>query len=1084
MTENRLLIVVLACFFLLAGISVALGTYEGGVTTSSFVYDTACLDCHTVESVDFAAAPVNREVACRVCHYGSHQTMTVETPYGWFRTAESPYADTATLHSSIHSNPKNTTGGCARCHVTASCSACHAAVPHEQHSSTETTPVTLWTTAGGFYNVPTTETFYCGTCHGTLGNDVNRFRVDGSQLCLNCHSADSSGHDPALLAEQHRAAVFMVGSGPDADCAVCHDSVLTFEHENRGYNCTTCHGSGVREEVRFAIENSLRNCDSCHTPIHNNLDNAHISGFMADAQVSCTSCHDNNLITEHNNAGWDCAACHSSTVPAVLNALRSGDGNCSACHDVHPDSDLLHTAPYYVGYEHIDCSTCHGLDVTVEHPSCDTCHLSTRQGVPEAIAAGLVSCDSCHEPVHPANDLTIAHTSLFMAEPFVNCSSCHSDYLPDEHLSYFGYGETAVGYNVFRSTDGSNYTQVGSTLGTMYSSGDLQPDTAYSFKVQAYDQYGLMSDFSSVATAKTAQRPAVSDVVRPTFAEYGDDIDADTSKDAKIEYESYSTLRALTDGRDDRYRDVREKRDEDDWIFVGLDQETSPYTSVKLKIRGLWRDSVSVGEIFVYPYQSDKSNINRSARVTFTQSKPSRYSYQEYTVDVTSAARTMDGYGWMKFRVKPGFNSYDVDFRISEVWIVLENDGAESSYTTPDETLQTSGEDGGNPPTAPGNLQASAANSVQIDLFWEASVAETRMEDSRKTCVLCHGADVRDDVKLAVQSNNRDCAACHSVHSDITAAHTGPALPDTPWDCAGCHSNVLTVEHSTDALLAGNHRLNCNSCHASSVQRVRSAISNSQTDLSNLRCESCHTGTADGLPAVHNTLTGPHVDSIFPTAQNEDCLNCHQNQVEQFKSGNASHHGIFGYRGNAWVNSNSLTSYGLGVKNRGYMKCTDCHSGDHLSGNNYMLKVWQPPSGYSGYKPEQHNTLEGICLTCHRYEVYKTATTDIARYSHEKHSDKGYPGKDPEYYELGCLSCHGDPAKGGVHGNNIYYETIKTTKGTYTVNSYARYFQNGILLGGWRADSESRGMCWTNGTCGSKHDRGKEYDRRTSPASR
>lgn len=1943
MPRKTLLFVLASLTIILIGISVATGTFHTSTEPANkFVVDESCIGCHTRDSVDFAASTVDREVVCRVCHYGSHQTMTVETPYGWFSSAESPYASAELLHSSIHSNPKNTSGGCGRCHVTASCSACHTGVPHKEHGATEYQPTTVRTTTGGFSAFVGNETFYCGTCHDTLPG-INRYRADGSQLCLNCHNTDSSGHDPALLAEVHRADVFMVGEGLDIDCSACHDNALTIEHENRGYDCMVCHDKNVREDARFAIDNGLTNCDACHTPIHENYEGAHVSAFMPDPLVTCSACHSNDLIFEHEEYGHDCAACHNSTDSRVIAAISARDGNCSACHDVHEELRSSHTAPYY-GYDHINCSTCHDLYVVDEHPSCDTCHMSTREGVPEAISlglvscdschddihpaekiadahvskfeeelfidcaschsadmiyehevnevgcgdchnsikeehlnairnwdqtcsachgpihdnlegshtapyfveseqldcfschglyvvdehptcntchaseregvpeainAGLVSCDSCHDPIHPADKLKDAHTSAFAEEPIVNCgschdadmivehedrgfdcaachnnedqgikdaikykdsncaachldlhpaevyepkhfaegfmanpmidcidchneqlivehnrvgcnachgdnvredvkiaiankevscdschtihgdvdevhistmapnlfmnckqchldnliteheryqysdgrqydcavchrseregvreaidnnqrtctachegfhdqasldvahtstfnfdgyvvncnschnnnlidehakfrvfcntchdskdsmvqeaivgqngdcaachaviheetelkakhltiedfvttapfdvacsschsaqlidehieleggcnachdstdmrvvtaiqnsgvncdachnihtdvnevhvysydgyemdcidchsaslvvehescntchvpdperedvqlaiingdiscgacheihgdvnelhmsslegydmdcsdchvpdlliehescatchsstdeavklaisnndvscsacheihgdvnelhmsslegyfmdctschvpdllvehpdcatchsstdpvvkqaikdkdvscgscheihsdvdalhmsslngyfmdcsschepdllvehescatchnsadeavkwaisnndvncsachgihddvtephlsslegydmnctgchvpdlvaehescatchnsadpavkwaisnndvscsacheihgdveelhmstfegydmdcsdchlpdllvehescatchnstdeavkwaisnndvscsacheihgdiesahytdfsgydldcSSCHYDYLPAEHLKYFGYGDATVGYKVFRSTNGTTFTQVGSTLNTAYSSGGLQPNTTYYFRVQAYDKYGRHSEFSNTATVKTPQKPASVRSVRPTSAEFGEKIDADKDRDQNIKYESYNTLTALTDGRDDRFRETRERGNDDRWIFVGLEEDARNYSSVKLQIRGMWRSSTNVGEVFVYPYQNDKTNINQNARVTFTHNKPPRDQWQTYTIDVTSAARAMEGFGWMKFRVKPGFNSHDVNFRISDVWIILENDGTESSYTTPNETLETTTNGNGNPPTAPTNLKGTAFNSVQVDLTWGESIADTREMDDRKTCVLCHGKDVRDEVKLAVKSGNRDCAACHEVHDDVTEAHTGPALPDTPWDCAGCHSNVLTVEHSIDALLPGNHRLDCNSCHSSSVPRVQSAIKNSTPDKSNLRCESCHSGTADGLPAVHDDLVAPHVDSIFPTAKNEDCLSCHHDQVEQFKTGNASHHGIFGFRGNAWVNNRSLTSYGLNIKSRGYMNCTDCHSGDHLAGNRYMLKVWQAPSGYSGYDPVKHNEMEGICLTCHRYEVYKTATTDIARYSHKRHNDRGEPGRDVKYYEFGCLTCHGDPASGGVHGTNLYWGTITTPKGTYQVNSYARYFQNGKLMGGWKELSNSKGICWTNGGCGGKHDSGKEYDRRTTP---
>lgn len=333
MKKRTLLIGLFVCITLVLGFSVALGTVDSPVSSmGGYVVNESCLDCHALETVDFAATPVIREEACRVCHYGNHQTMTVETPYGWFRTADSPNADADILHSSIHSNLKNTAGGCARCHVTASCSACHAEVPHGQHGSTDVLPVTVWTTTGGFFASIKNETFFCGTCHDTLPG-INRYRFDGQELCINCHNTDSSGHDPADLAQQHWADEFMFEGELDVNCSNCHDNVLTYEHENRGLDCMTCHGGGVRDEVNYAIENNLRNCDACHAPIHDDLDDAHISAFMPDAIVSCSDCHSNNLVIEHDKFGWDCGTCHNSADGRIVSAISGGDSNCSACHD-------------------------------------------------------------------------------------------------------------------------------------------------------------------------------------------------------------------------------------------------------------------------------------------------------------------------------------------------------------------------------------------------------------------------------------------------------------------------------------------------------------------------------------------------------------------------------------------------------------------------------------------------------------------------------------------------------------------------------------------------------------------------------
>ncbi len=71
---------------------------------------------------------------------------------------------------------------------------------------------------------------------------------------------------------------------------------------------------------------------------------------------------------------------------------------------------------------------------------------------------------------------------------------------------------TATGYNIYQSTDGTNFTQVGtaSARATLFTVGGLQVSTKYYFEIDAFNAVGT-SAFSNIANATTTSQAATLD---------------------------------------------------------------------------------------------------------------------------------------------------------------------------------------------------------------------------------------------------------------------------------------------------------------------------------------------------------------------------------------------------------------------------------------------------------------------------------------------------------------------------------------------------------------------------------------------
>lgn len=923
---------------------------DAKVKTAISTKATNCDACHTIHgdittvhtinnSIEGKGWPTEPAINCAMCHNAQVTTEHTSRPDKNVPDGSVNYT-CDTCHASTRQDVKD-----AIAQDTISCSACHGPA----HASVETqhqgdfivkdgyncadchSAVTGASTKGQL--IPIHEALGCQVCHSSTVSDTVKTAVTtGNANCSACHGDATTVH--ANDAELHSGVAF---DTTKVDCNKCHNQSLFVEHfetasrtddAGNAITCNTCHQS-TNKQVTDAITAGDTSCKACHAIHLDDEATKHTQGnfpTVASAPVNCANCHNANAAQEHGitrkqtSAGvaMNCNTCHTSTRTDVTTAISTDNAKCNACHSsIHAASAIATKHQSGFATNAAGCSDCHNNQLEIIHTgntkagvamNCNTCHESQLSNVKQAISSKNRNCDACHT-VH--SNITEAHTvpiDAMVPNPQIACKDCHKNYLPDEHLKAVSTAPTEntnIAYEVFRSTSATTgFTMVGNVVGTSYSDGTLSPSTTYYYKVRAYDVAGNRSGDSNIASAITPATPPASQKMNPTSAYY-----CEGNGDSSSDNNKSNALSALTNNRDstsssDSYQIREDGSSNDRYVWVRLDNtDARDYKAVKLELRFRWYNKDSSGNILVYPYKSDGTNINTSTVVDYKMSNLST-NWVTHTIDVTNAAKTMNNFGWMKFRIKPGTAGGEERAYLSEVRIILENDQTSATgVTTTSSSIAQEQNGDSTPPTAPTNLVAIAKNSVQIDLNWTASTDVGPTTINNGTCTLCHNSTARQQVKDAVADGKITCDSCHTIHSDVNTQHTVSVFPnDLNVNCAQCHTKVVTTEHLTRKNTTGT-LYTCSTCHSSTRTDVKTAITNN-----NLDCRQCHGATHTGYKTEHKTT-------------NTNCTRCHGGlaQIEKHRNGCNTCH------------SSTVSST---VKNAVLAQntdCTTCHGDKHGS---------------------------------------------------------------------------------------------------------------------------------------------------------
>lgn len=326
----------------------------------------------------------------------------------------------------------------------------------------------------------------CGACHSGTGPAIGATAFQVIQTykslpapmyvdktgCQDCHvTVTGTKGDPASLKNQgHVDLHTSVPSVGGTACQGCHNDNLVHEHVNRSdpasgqpYGCLTCHGQGARQEVkdaigRYAVNSVKVGCSDCHAGVTSDLSSYTGHVALHDTTEVTTSCFGDgnggchasaNTYSEHQARGYACITCHPAYTgtkldPAkVAGAVSSHNPDCSGCHTVHGDINVIHTASN-VGtmYRDYECTKCHSTSIIPEHDSkvssstfgdgCLTCHSYPRGSFD--IWGESCSQGDCHAATTGPGSV---HTedSLKHVSGSTACAECHS---PDASVVHAG----------------------------------------------------------------------------------------------------------------------------------------------------------------------------------------------------------------------------------------------------------------------------------------------------------------------------------------------------------------------------------------------------------------------------------------------------------------------------------------------------------------------------------------------------------------------------------------------------------------------------------------------------------------------
>ncbi len=310
--------------------------------------------------------------------------------------------------------------------------------------------------------------------------------------CESCHTDDgwTPVKSPMDFDHDESTAFPLTGRHDESDCATCHISLRFDEPGAAGAECTSCHidvhrgslgadcaachdtesftqiptgDAHLRTSFPLTGAHLQLSCESCHFD--------EVGGQFAPLDTDCASCHEsdyrNAQLVDHvaNAYPLDCLECH--TVVAWRQAplfdhvaLASGfellgahaQTGCDGCH-LRPGNELRY-APAPTGQQ--DCVACHRADYDEEHggsaipTECGDCHNVSDwdgaifdhalTGFPLEGPHGSLGCENCHR--EPGNELIFPRP----ATP-ADCVSCHRADFDREHAGS-GFATTCLDCHV------------------------------------------------------------------------------------------------------------------------------------------------------------------------------------------------------------------------------------------------------------------------------------------------------------------------------------------------------------------------------------------------------------------------------------------------------------------------------------------------------------------------------------------------------------------------------------------------------------------------------------------------------------
>jgi mRNA-degrading endonuclease YafQ of YafQ-DinJ toxin-antitoxin module len=256
--------------------------------------------------------------------------------------------------------------------------------------------------------------------------------------CGDCHT--ETGWKPAkrpLEFEHNRQTAFpLTGRHEDAACGTCHLGLRFDEPTYAEGDCASCH-------VDVHQGNLSENCVTCHTTV-TFTDVAGLSVHArtsfpltgAHLQVSCESCHTNDLGGAYTTLDTDCLVCHEGDytgAASVDHAALQFSTDCTECHST------LGWGGSGGDFDHV--TVANGFALVGAHAAirCESCHVVPGLA-PLFPGTGQDNCFTCHEPNYQRS-----HSGS--ATP-TDCVVCHNVNTWEGAAAEFDHASVANGFEL------------------------------------------------------------------------------------------------------------------------------------------------------------------------------------------------------------------------------------------------------------------------------------------------------------------------------------------------------------------------------------------------------------------------------------------------------------------------------------------------------------------------------------------------------------------------------------------------------------------------------------------------------------
>ncbi len=243
--------------------------------------------------------------------------------------------------------------------------------------------------------------------HGTLTVDVS---------CRDCHTTEGWRPAKEPLDFDHGSVTGFLRDGEHGTlpCTSCHLDLDFSEPKLTEGVCTTCHVDVHRGRLS-------PDCRQCHNTtlfaLVPGLDIHARTSFPlsgAHQQLTCESCHQNDIGGAFTSQATDCYACHSEDYAEAQFVDHVTAGFSTECQECHTTLAW----PHSVSFDHTTYSGGYTLLGRHEEIRCSSCH---NPGVPGSIfsPANQDDCIACHQ-----SDYDSEHGG---SEFPTTCITCHSN---------------------------------------------------------------------------------------------------------------------------------------------------------------------------------------------------------------------------------------------------------------------------------------------------------------------------------------------------------------------------------------------------------------------------------------------------------------------------------------------------------------------------------------------------------------------------------------------------------------------------------------------------------------------------------